>query len=265
VGRKRHTPTVSFFAFQDIITSVVGVLVLVTLIMVLELTQQTVEAKSKDEMVRDTLSESLKSLEEEIRTTQDTIAELSQKAVTSAAIVDSKAHREQLDKRLKQLEERRRKFESQNQSIHQANVRAQGEMRQLEEQSAEVEKKKDELKKLLAKLNQIDTAIEQFIDNTNLFRQSSLGGRSVIIIEIQKDSITSTKLSSMEQSRYEQPKDFDAFRKSIQGTNIASHHFLILIRPGGSPLFTRCQALLNDLSASYGYDLIDDSPTPATK
>jgi hypothetical protein len=259
MSRKRHTPSVSFFAFQDIITSVVGVFVLITLIMVLELTERTVESNSKDDLIKDTLSESLKSLEEEIRETQNTVAQLTTKAIASAAVVDSKAHREQLDKRLKQLEERRRKFESQNQTINQANIRAQGELRQLEGESAEVDKKKEELKKLLAKLNQIDMAIEQFIDNTNLFRQSSLGGRSVIIIEIQRDNITSTKLRTMQQSRYEQPSEFATFRKSIQGTDMASHHFLILVRPGGSNLFARCQALLNDLGASYGYDLIDDS------
>jgi hypothetical protein len=48
VKRRRRTQGsgVSFFAFQDIITSVVGIFVLIMLIMVLELVQTVSEAKA---------------------------------------------------------------------------------------------------------------------------------------------------------------------------------------------------------------------------
>ena len=54
--RKAQGPSVSFFAFQDIITSVVGIFVLITLIMMVELVTRKASASGSNQAVEDTFS-----------------------------------------------------------------------------------------------------------------------------------------------------------------------------------------------------------------
>ena len=65
MGKRRSTSnSVSFFAFQDIITSVVGIFVLITLIMAIELAQSVADAsEASSEGVSADLLKSLASLE----------------------------------------------------------------------------------------------------------------------------------------------------------------------------------------------------------
>ena len=64
--RRRTGPRISLFAFQDIITSVVGIFVLITLIMVLELAQTVADASAATmESVSQELLKSLAVMEQE--------------------------------------------------------------------------------------------------------------------------------------------------------------------------------------------------------
>lgn len=265
MARKHAAPSVSFFAFQDIITSVVGIFVLITLIMVLELADRTVAGSGKGNQVEDTLSETIKLLDEQVQSSKELVAKLQKSAAasTTVASVDSKSRREELEKELKQLEERRKKFESKQTATSQANTRSEGTLRQLEEQSVETDKKMDELKMLLAKLNQIDTAIETFIDNSNVFRHSNISGRAITVTELRRNEIDVTKLSSMQRTTFSEPGAFEKWKQWVNSQNLNSTHFLILVRPGGSTLFNKSQGFLKGLGASFGFDVTDD-PLPLT-
>jgi hypothetical protein len=265
MARKHSAPSISFFAFQDIITSVVGIFVLITLIMVLELADRTVVGSTKGNQVEDTLSATVKLLDEQLQSTKELVANRQQAAAAAntVASLDSQSRREELKKELMQIEERRKKFESKHIVTSQANTRSEGTLRQLEEQSIETKKKKDELKLLLAKLNQIDTAIETFIDNSNVFRQSNLGGRSITITELRRNTIDVTVLQSMKRTTFSEPGAFEKWKQWVNSQNSNATHFLILVRPGGSTLFSKSQKFLNGLGASYGFDVTDDTLAPA--
>ena len=61
--RRAQGPSVSFFAFQDIITSVVGIFVLITLIMMVDLVRRTGSSSASQELVADTFSVAIADLE----------------------------------------------------------------------------------------------------------------------------------------------------------------------------------------------------------
>ena len=74
--RKAQGPSVSFFAFQDIITSVVGIFVLITLIMMVDLVTRKASASSSKKFVEDTYSSAIADLELQLQELQSQSSKL---------------------------------------------------------------------------------------------------------------------------------------------------------------------------------------------
>jgi TolA-binding protein len=114
MSRKSSAPSVSFFAFQDIITSVVGIFVLITLIMVVQLAVKATDRLSSKSPVADNLSsivalmqsevDELKKRETELETVSSSVAGVQQFNIEEI--------RMDLEKEVKQLEERTKRFEA---------------------------------------------------------------------------------------------------------------------------------------------------------
>ena len=84
--RKQTAPSVSFFAFQDIITSVVGIFVLIALIMILQLIERTVEGQASSDQVADQLSETLSLLRVEVDSLRQQYEKLEQSLASTPTV-----------------------------------------------------------------------------------------------------------------------------------------------------------------------------------
>ncbi len=198
MGRRLNGPSITFFAFQDIITSVVGIFVLITLIMMIELVTKTAEGQTKGSRVADTLSASLHSLEEELAEMRLRSEELSTRSKSVAGVQSFNVSeiRSDIEKRIQQVQEQTKRSGAVNQQIRKIVVATEGELDQLNQQAVAADSKRDELKKLVGKLEYLDTKIgELTTEDPLVFRNANLAGRSLIVTDIQPKQIEILELA----------------------------------------------------------------------
>ncbi len=259
MGRRINGPTVSFFAFQDIITSVVGIFVLITIIMMIELVSKTVEGQTKRSQVADTVSVSLNSLEMELaemRVRYETLSTRS-KSVAGVQPFNAEEIRSDIEKRIQQVEEQTKRSEAVNQQIRKIVVATEGELDQLNQQAVAADSKRDELKKLLDKLQYLDTKIGEITTEDPLvFRNTNLAGRSLIVTDIQSKQIEVLELARNVRQVFSGVDRLSKFNAWLNKQPVDSLHFLLLVRPGAAGTFNAVQSQFDSVGASFGFDVI---------
>ena len=264
MARKNSAPSVSFFAFQDIITSVVGIFVLITLIMVVELAAKATERLSTDKPVAKNLSKVVALMQSEVDALKkrETELEKSSSSVAGVQRFNVDEIRADLEKESKQLEERTKRFEALQKSTRSVLVAAEGQLKQLQEESIANQPKQDELKKLLGKLEFLDRKISNLqTDDPMVFRDASLSGKELVIVDLAAGEIGLLDLSRNAREKFTGIGRVDNFLKWITDRRLSSLHFLMLVRPGAASTFESCRSKLNQLHASYGFDVIANDRT----
>lgn len=259
MARKNSATSVSFFAFQDIITSVVGIFVLITLIMVVELAAKATERLSTDKPVAENLSKVVALMQSEVDTLEkrETELEKTSSAVAGVQRFNVDEIREDLERESKQLEERTQRFEALQKSTRSVLVAAEGQLKQLQEESIANQPKQDELKKLLGKLEFLDRKISNLqTDDPMVFRDASLSGKELVIVDLAAGEIGLLDLSRNAREKFTGIGRADNFLKWITDRRLSSLHFLMLVRPGAASTFESCRSKLDQLHASYGFDVI---------
>ena len=188
MGRRIQGPSVSFFAFQDIITSVVGIFALILIIMMVELVSKTVEGKGDGNLVADTLSQSLKSFESDVAELRQRSEELSvdSRSVVGIQRFNVEEIRSDIEKRIQHIVEQTKRTDALSQQLRKLLIASQGELDQLDKQAVATEDKRDELQTLIGKLQYLDSKIGNLTTEDPLvFRNTNLAGRSLIVTDVQ--------------------------------------------------------------------------------
>ena len=259
MGRRIQGPAVSFFAFQDIITSVVGIFVLITIIMMIELVSKTVEGQTKGSQVADTLSASLNSLEEELAEMRLRSEELSTRSKSVAGIqrFNVEEIRSDIEKRIQQVQEQTKRSEAVNEKIRKVVVATEGELDQLNQQAVAADSRRDELKKLLDKLQYFDTKIGDLTtEDPIVFRNTDLAGRSVIVTDIQPKQIEVLELARNVRQVFSGSDRLTKFNAWLDKQPVDRLHFLLLVRPGAVSSFASVRWQFDRDGASFGFDVI---------
>ncbi|MFN9411410.1 MAG: hypothetical protein ACK56W_18290 [Pirellula sp.] len=257
--RRNRGPAVSFFAFQDIITSVVGIFVLITIIMMIELVSKKVEGQSNDKWVADTLSDSLKSLEDELadmRHRSEQLADQSRK-VAGVQQFNVEEIRSDIEKRIQQVKEQTKRSTAVSEQIRKVAIPLEGELVQLNEKAVEADSKRDELKALLDKLQYLDSKLATLTTEEPLiFRNEGLAGKSLVIADIQDRQLSVLDLARDTRRVYSGSDRMSKFGDWVDGQDLGKIHFLLLVRPGAAKSFDAVQAKLEAENASFGFDVI---------
>ena len=259
MGRRINGPAVSFFAFQDIITSVVGIFVLITIIMMIELVSKTVEGQTNGNRVADTLSASLNSLEAELKEMRQRSETLSTRSKSVAGIQPFNVEeiRSDIEKRIQHVEEQTKRSEAVNEKTRKVVVATEGELDQLNQQAVAADSKRDELKKLLDKLQYLDTKIgELTTEDPLVFRNANMAGRSLIVTDIQPKQIEVLELARNVRQVFSGSDRLTKFNEWVDKQPTDRFHFLLLVRPGAASSFNSVQSQLDSVGASFGFDVI---------
>ena len=105
MSHRRNSSSISFFSFQDIITSVVGILVLVTLLLILKLvTQVAAKPVSIPEITETELNERIQALEQNLQEIQDEILRLNQAIQNATPYLPTLDQVDALDASVERLE-----------------------------------------------------------------------------------------------------------------------------------------------------------------
>ena len=260
--RRAQGPSVSFFAFQDIITSVVGIFVLITLIMMVDLVRRTGSSSASQELVADTFSVAIADLEMQLEQIEKRSRELDVLASKIGAVQvfnkdeiakDLRASIQSLNEQIERAEKRTRE----TQRIVDNQTKAEMELQiELQKRSPD----RDELANLLRKLEKLDSKIGELdLDEPLVFKSQSLDGRSVVVIDVTSTGaivldLQADQRATMREQNLE--RDFKSWMKSHAK---GSYHYFLLIRPGGASNFDTLRAILVKDSASYGYDVLDQA------
>lgn len=258
--RRAQGPSVSFFAFQDIITSVVGIFVLITLIMMLDLVQRTDSSSASQQLVADTFSAAITDLETQLAQLQKRSNELDVLASKIGAV--QVFNKDDIEKELKasiqRLNEQIERTEQLNRETQQLVDNQTKVQTKLQIESQKRSPDRDELAKLLKELEKLDSKIGELeLDEPLVFKSQPLNGRSVVVIEVTSAGavvldLQADRRSTMRAQNLE--RDFESWMKSHAK---GSYHYFLLIRPGGATNFDTLRAILVKDSASYGYDVLD--------
>ncbi|MBM3966311.1 MAG: hypothetical protein FJ308_14790 [Planctomycetes bacterium] len=261
--RRQHGPSVSFFAFQDIITSVVGIFVLITLIMMVDLVSRK-GSSSTAGAAEDTLSSVISDMQSEIQDLQARSEYLFQrgKKVAGVQSLNKEEVKADMERRLQSLREQLQRAESKNREIEKSIDAQLAEQKRLQIESLKRAPEREELKKLLSKLEFLETKIgELSTEDPLVFKNVNLMGRTVVIVDLEPKKIFALDLASDQRIEFSGGARFSQFENWVKSRPLSKLHFFMLVRPGAASSHSKVQECLQDSNASFGFDLLQDGKT----
>ncbi len=250
--RGRSSTPISLFSFQDIITAVTGIMILVTLILALELIQRIKvspprkTAELSDEL--DAMSSQIAEIKEELAQSQAKTAEL--------AGFDANRVHQQL------------------QNLHELNLALNGELAKSErerqaarERRQEAEKEKQQragdpktLRALVAEAQKKQEALQKLKrSNQVIFNAVPGESKSPWLAELSASQILAAPIGRRSRpERFGSPSEFIGWARQRQRD---AEYFVLMIKPSGVRVFPEVLHSLQGLGFDIGFDLLDEDHT----
>lgn len=242
MGRKKGGSPFSLFSFQDIITCVSGIIILITLILAVELTQRK-QAKPAVETAQ--LAEDIR------RAIEDTRAEIQQLEAeltkqSSAAQEIAGAHQETLkadlfaiNQQVESLEAELAEIERKQKRVSSENDKVQAKRFDMQKQTTKLAETEQEVKNLEDKLEQLLTR------DRPIYNSRTADGKQVWLVQIEE-----THSLVAPAGRASKPQVLEhggsllsssAFSKWLANRSPSADFIFFLVRPAGSEAFSKLQ------------------------
>jgi hypothetical protein len=259
--RGKNGVAFSLFAFQDIITSVTGIMILVTLILALELLQQmeTSPAQRTKEVVQDIDSTvtSVAELDAAVARNEARIADLQDRLTQGAgrigdvagfdqrAVQQDVSDMQQMDDRLaKELQELAKQVEQTTQQQKKLN-----EEREEKVDPEAVQKKLDDVNKKKEDLEKLKSS------NRIIFNPTAGDAKVPWLVEITGEAITVAKTGvSAPPTKHATGAAFTAWAQQLDKNR---DYFVLLIKPDGIANYELVRASIKQMGFDVGFDLLN--------
>ncbi|MBQ4081313.1 MAG: hypothetical protein II596_11580, partial [Thermoguttaceae bacterium] len=255
VSRKRKGAPFSLFAFQDAITSVCGVVVLITLMLALELTRRVADDTPEQ---NDPVAAQVKELRAKIAAEREDIEALESAAPDAGDAVDPQTAGFSLAEVQTNFENVQKRLEAAK--AEEARLRNEREAaRATERANADEEKRLAELREELKKVReeaQSATDAPSAPDNPNLVYYEFPDGvrEKPWYVDISGGNIVAVPSDPDETRReFASPEEFVAWAKTRSRVN---EYFVLIARPSGAAKFDAISLELEDLHFKLGIDLV---------
>ena len=269
VSRRSSAPGVSFFAFQDIITAVVGIFILITLIMILELLEK-VDAESK---TREGDAAAIARVIMQAKTSADAIeAELSQisqsmdaqtNVLAESSTVTAESLSQQLTEQLEQSVELQRQVNTVQRQVDDAKRRLAADRRESESRQELADK---EAGATLAEAEKLAERAGKLKDSTfPLYNGTLDDGRALVVIRLGDhphengtgavvDRVSMRDGVARRRWVYNTVEDLQA---DLAGRNHRRCHYAIHVAPGGAEDFETLKRFMDSRRTPirYGFDV----------
>lgn len=261
--RKKKQEPFSLFAFQDAVASVCGLVVLITLILALELTNQIVEeATAPPPTERD-----LQVLTNEIATFKDNLETIKQttRNWNEAALVASRSHfsLESAEKELREAEKRLAETLAENKRLQDLNA-DQNRQSRLAEFSADATKRREKIAELDQEIARLSEQKARPLE-TSIFYSSSASVRETPwLVDVSKTRIVARSLAA---ANAETVDEFvgrtaqDDFLSWALTRDSDSEYFILLFRPSGAARHDDLREALEKFGFKIGVDLVAETQT----
>ena len=251
--RKGNSVPFSLFAFQDIITSVTGIILLITMMMAVELVQNMQRAASAPQ--------EQKSLAVE-RTLRGAIEENNQEVVRLERLLEEtttiRFDADALRRRLANLSAATAELEKQTTRIEVTQQEIEKRKAQLAEQSKELTP--EAIEKLAQEQREIARQIEAMRQsNRIIFNRPEGTARTPWLVELNTDRILAAEMGASGA-----PQTFASAAEFLTwagAQNNVAIYFVILVKPDSIETFTALRQDLQDRQFEVGYDLLPADQT----
>lgn len=260
--RRSRGFAVSFFAFQDIITSVVGIFVLITLVMMVNLLSRTAASQQPLRKNDDVYTQTIRELEERLKQLQIQAEKLDQlsDSVGTIQVFNKEEAAKKLMAGLMSLNEQIEKNDNRNSELERLNSQLTQSETKLQIEIDNRSPDRDELKNLIQELEQLDTKVQALkIDMPLIFKSQQLQGRSIIVVDITRQGLKVLDLDKNLRTNFGPGNVEKQFGAWIKQLDLNKCHFILMVRPRASMRFAEVRDVLDDAGASYGYDILDEN------
>ena len=256
MARRKKSLAFSLFAFQDIITSVTGIMVLVTLILALELIQRkessppikTAEIVSQTRAAVAQNEIEVQQLKSRLETGRERMSQVAAFDVThvSQKLKDLRELNDDLDHELDEYAK-----ESAAAAIRRDQAKAEQDRRSadpqtLEQLTADVKKEKE----LIEKLRQ---------SNRTIFKPPEGVSKTPWLVEVSGEGLVAAQWGvSAPPKRFQNPAELSNF---ATGRDKGSEYFVLLVKPAGIGDFEQAKSLLKRAGFDVGFDLLRTDQT----
>jgi predicted RNase H-like nuclease (RuvC/YqgF family) len=252
--RRRAASPFSLFAFQDIITAVTGVMVLVTLFLALELVQRKEEAPPRKtrEITQDLRAQMVQS-QAETGELEDRQAELTA-MLKELAAYDAAAVRSEI----RDLQAVNKKLQQENDERARQRDEANRRQEQAEAEQARIEQGRQKLKQTLETARQRERQLAKLKQSKRLFFNVKEGaGKQAWLTELAEAGLTVAQVGQLAQPR--QFANTDAFLAWAKERDRKSEYFVLLVKPSGIKRYAEVYpALRQELKFDIGFDLLTE-------
>ena len=256
-SRKKGAPF-SLFAFQDAITSVCGVVVLITLLLAVQLTSRTIESELETEP-DDSLAERAAELREEIAEAREALDAVptprisfdASKPYAGLSAVDLRAKVSELDAR---LESARAELERAKSELPREESGAPSE----EESTKELAALREELKRAEEEASAAKKSAREPLDeNVVLFSFPEEASETPWFVDISGTRIVATPAKKGEEiKRFEKTDEFLTWAKTRPNKR---EYFVLIVRPSGAGAYDEISAGLDAAGRKTGVDLVAET------
>lgn len=260
MSRKASGPGVSFFAFQDIITSVVGIFILITILLILDFLQRVEAAATAKKAANDAAP-----VIEAIQTLKDDIARMSKdvEARSQAQSKNARINKFNRDDEFQAMKNKVAVIEQQVRKASELSADLEQKLDSAEEESTKTESRKDEinsqereLQAVLAKLKVLDQQLGELQnDSTPVFRDVSENGQFLTIIVLQRGAIELKDAMTKTTEAWQGARRLDRLREWLATAELGSRQLYVVVKPGGAGDFQAIRRDLSNSNTKYGFNV----------
>ncbi len=256
--RRNNGPSVSFFAFQDIITAVVGIFILITLLLVLELAQRVEAAAATPTADISSVLEMIETLQGEVDRMTEEIQQRIDSQNETAGIneFNRQEETEKLEDKNKILQQQIVAANEMASDLANRLAAAKQEENKLLLKSQELASQRALLEELEKRLAQVQNEINRLeSDDTPVFRDQTEQGRFITLITLAAGKIEIRDALTKFKQDYSGPRRANDLFAWLDANDLSSRQIYLVIKPGGTTDFHAVQEHLDDSGAVYGYNV----------
>ena len=263
--RKKTLTSFSLFAFQDIITSVCGIIVLVTLILTLELSIRVTATKTGSALSKDNYDE----LKLAVGNAETRLNELRGKLDSERKVLGNipwnlrQVTVEDLEREITENLNKIEELKTANETLSQKQTELHEELDKRETlvqvKRKQIDQLRDQIGSLETELDQVREEARSQGESTTIVYSSRDATRKPYLVDISGTEIKATLIDSSDRdSRTFQGKDCsDDFIGWAKTKNPSKYYYVFVIRPSGIETGNKIEYFLTDLGPfRFGIDLI---------
>lgn len=254
----RKSVNVSFFSFQDMMTSVVGIFILIIMIMVLQLADSVAKSQKSSGAISQEFLDFLVFLEQEVTRLQSRYEELQKEQSISAdvSLFNKDQRTAQLQSQLEDLNNRIAISSSQIRDLSRSLIEAKQMHEAALSDSVAAESDRQEIERVLTERERIEkiSAILE-TDHPLVFRDQTAEGKFLVLVRLEEDKVyvadsggPSTKVFTG-LSRHRQLKAW------LKDQSLGNRQFFMIVKPSGAGDYEAVAQALESSGALYGFDI----------